>query len=403
MQDQSVTTLTARVFDSTRRSRWLVAAGASVFAGGLALFLAGAWGGLVAAALGLTTIFGWIARTRRRPRERRVVCKPGSIHAGNGLIRARDLEGATTARVNDRIARVLAPKRRRHQPIILELADESALAAVSKSLGIGHHGFGHIQFSTQPTQAETVMRVLSAIAAFAVVGLFFESALPFAILTLVFAACALGLTVLVAQTFPPPFASILSGGVYLPTGLFVPFDVIEDVRLTPYAIAFRVRADHGSHELALPVRFATHARHGPTIEELEHIVAQIRAAVDRAHGRFTLKSAPEALAAQLARGKGESDADWHARLDTLGVGAAGYRALSAEPAELWALLEDPEAPADVRSGAARVLRRIDKNALKVRVAAVLAAVRDDETRARIADSIDEGDESPADPQSAAHS
>jgi len=82
-----------------------------------------------------------------------------------------------------------------------------------------------------------------------------------------------------------------------------------------------------------------------------------------------------------------------------------YRALSAEPPELWALLEDPEAPADVRAAAARVLHRVDKDALRVRVVEVLATVRDEDTRTRIADSISsDDDEEPApDSQSAAHS
>jgi len=130
--------------------------------------------------------------------------------------------------------------------------------------------------------------------------------------------------------------------------------------------------------------------------------AQIRAASDRAHGKFRTKSAPEALANRLARKENESDADWYARLDTLTI-SAGYRALSADPAEIWTLFEDPEAPADVRAGAARVLRRIDKDTLRVRVKDVLATVRDKETRVRIADSIEEEEEAPPDSQSAAHS
>jgi len=156
--------------------------------------------------------------------------------------------------------------------------------------------------------------------------------------------------------------------------------------------------------MRLPIRAVKHARHGMTREELEHLTAQLRAASDRAHGRFRTKTAPEALASRLARNDGEKDADWHARLDTLAMGGGGYRALAVDPAELWALLEDPEAPADVRAGAARVLRRIDKDILRVRVKDVLATVREPETRARIADSIEEEDEEPApDSQSAAHS
>lgn len=405
MQDKSVTTIQARVFDPTRRARWLVAASATIFTAGVALSIAGWLGGFVFMLLGMTTFLGWDLRFRRGARERSISCKPGSIRAaGSGLIRAREIEGATTARVGDRVALVLAHRRRRRHPIILELPDEAALETICKSLGIGHHGFGHIDFATQPSREESYSRFFSAIAIGSVLSLFVESLIPIALSVLILSLIIIVCLAFVRLTMPARFARITSAGVFLPTGMFVPFNSIENVELLSNDIVFRVRTVRGAPELRFPIRSVKYARQGLTRDELEHMVAQIRAASDRAHGMFRTKAEPEALAARLARNEGENDADWHARLDTLAIGGAGYRALGADPADLWALLEDPEARPDVRAGAARVLRCIDKDALRVRVKDVLATERDEATRTRIADSIEEEeDEAPPDSQSAAHS
>ena len=404
MQDKSVTTIPARVFDPTRRALWLLAGGAMTFTVGVAMNATGVIGGSLLMLLGVATVLGWDLRFRRGARDRTIVCKPGSIRAGFGLIHARDLEGATTARVGDHVALVLAHRGRRRHPIILELPDETALETVCKSLGIGHHGFGHIDFATLPSREEGYSRVFNAITMAAVLSLFVEALIPLGMGVLVLSLVVLACLAFVRLTMPPPFARITSGGVFLPTGMFVPFPSIEDVQLLANEIVFKVRTDRGLPELRFPIGAVKYARQGMTRAELEHMVHQIRAASDRAHGKFRTKTEPEALAARLARKENENDADWHARLDTVAMAGAGYRALAADPAELWALLEDPEAPPDVRAGAARVLRRVDKETLRVRVKDVLATERDKATRARIADSIEEEEEeAPPDSQSAAHS
>jgi hypothetical protein len=410
MQDQSsksITTIPARVFDAARRMRWLAFVGATMLALGIALAFAVPWAGFGLSIGGVVTLLAWDLRLRRRPRDRVLVCKAGSIRApGTGLIRARDLEGATTARVGERVALVLAHRRRRRTPIILELADDAALDTICKSLGIGHHGFGHVDFITRSTSATRSQRIFAALGIVSVLAMLIPVTEVIALAAMMF---VVALTVIVSVAFarlasPPPFIRLTSGGLFLPNTMFVPFHVIEEVSLLADAISFSIRTDRGVVPLMVSVRDVTLEREGATREELEHMVAQIRAASDRAHGKVALKSQPETLAAQLAHGKDESAADWHARLDTLGLGGSGYRALSVEPAELWTLFEDPDATADVRAGAARVLRRLDKDALEIRVAGVLATVRDEQTRTRIAESIEEEEDAPVDSsQSAAHS
>jgi hypothetical protein len=407
MQDKSVTTIPARVFDPTRDTRWLLGVAALSFIGGVGMIAGGLLQGYALLLLGIVGGLAWDVRFRRRPRERTLVCKPGSIQTrGSGLIRARDIEGATTARVGDRVALVLAHRRRRRHPIILELANEDALQTVCKSLGIGHHGFGHIDFATQTSREEMGSRIFSVIGLLCILSFFtrVEPVIGLGVMGLLLSLVVVVSLAFIRRAMPQAFVRITSAGVFLPTGMFVPFHAIEDVQLLANDIVFRIKTERNEPELRLPIRCVKRSRHGLTREELEHMTTQIRAASERAHGMFRTKTAPEALAARLARNEGENDADWYARLDMLAIGGAGYRALSAEPAELWALLEDPEALADVRAGAARVLRRIDKDVLHVRVADVLATVRDERTRTRIADSIEEeDDERSPDSQSAAHS
>jgi hypothetical protein len=402
MQDKSVTTIPARVFDPSHRAWWILGLGAALMTAGLVVaFETGSRVGGALMLFGIATSFAWDMRLRHSARDRKLLCKPGFVDTGGGLIRARDIEGATTARVGDKVALVLSHRRRRREPVIFELEDETALHTVCKSLGIGHHGFGFIDFVTEGSRLELASRLLCALSVVATLSMFFEPLLPFGITTLFVTFTSIFTIACVRFGTRPPFARITASGVFLPSGMFVAFRSIEEVQVLAGALVFRIKTDRGTPELRVPIRTVVRARQGMTRDELEHIALQIRAASERAHGKFATKDEKETLAARLDRNKDETDADWRARLDTIGGG--GYRALSAEPAELWALLEDPEAPIDVRAGAARVLRRIDKTALRVRIADVLATVRDEQTRTRIADSIEEDDEAPPDSQSAAHS
>jgi hypothetical protein len=218
MQDKSVTTIPARVFDPTRRARWLVAGGATLVAAGIGLLAASPIAGGYIVLLGIATALAWNLRFRHPVQDRLLVCKPGSIQVGSfGLIRARDLEGATTARVGDCVALVLAHRRRRRHPIILELADDDALATVCKSLGIGHHGFGQIDFLTQPSPLETASRVLSAIGIVASIAMLIEPLIPFAVVALFFVLAGVATLAMIHSALLQSFARITSAGVFLPS------------------------------------------------------------------------------------------------------------------------------------------------------------------------------------------
>jgi hypothetical protein len=393
MQHQSSTKIEATVFDPAPPAPFFTAMGVMLVATALLSLLVA--GPTPLLAICLAPIFAYDLRPRRGAKKTRLKCNAGSVRVpSRGLIRTRDLEGATTARVGGRVALVLAHRRRRRTPIVLDLPDEAALAAVCKSLGIGHNGFGQIDFIAEPSFAERARYVTAAIAA-STLALSVVPGLAFGSVALL-AVVAAAILALVRFTSTPPLVKLTSAGVFVPRSgsTFLPFHLIEDIVLRPNALELQVASAAGVAPHTISVRTARWSRQACSRVELEHLVAQIRAAVDRAHGKFVFKPEPT-LASQLARSARESIAEWRARIDTMGVGAAGYRATAIDAAELWSILEDPEAGGDARAGAARILARLDRKALKVRVADVLATVRDDAVKTRIADSIDDADEEAA--------
>jgi hypothetical protein len=342
---------------------------------------------------GLSLIFAYDMRPRRRPKKTRITCKAGAIRVpGRRLIRARDLEGATTTRIGDRVSIVLAHRRRRGTPIVIDVADEAALATLCKSLGIGHNGFGHVDFVVRPTGVERARYAIDALTLAPLVAILASPGpgllggmLPLLLLVAAIAA-------LVRWSTPAALVRITSGGIFVPRHgkTFIPFHMIEEVMQRPGELVFRVRATDETVVTTVPMSTSAWARNACSPAELEHLVEQIRAAVERAHGKFVFKPEPT-LAKLLERGENEPLGDWLARIDTFGAGA-GYRGTVFDAAELWTLLEDPEAKPDVRSAAARILARLDRKTLRVRVGDILATVRDDEIRARIAESLEEEEE-----------
>ena len=125
----------ATVFDSARPHPLVVAVllggcGASAVLG----LLAGSSFALMLFLGLLAALFVWDLRPRRGPRETLIECRAGSVRArGLGTIRARDLIGATTAKHGGRVSLMLAHRRRKQTPIILDLPDEAALARVTSS------------------------------------------------------------------------------------------------------------------------------------------------------------------------------------------------------------------------------------------------------------------------------
>jgi hypothetical protein len=124
---------------------------------------------------------------------------------------------------------------------------------------------------------------------------------------------------------------------------------------------------------------------GPSERDVTMLVSQITAASQRARGMGPHKDDVTGRIDVLRR-SGESARDWLVRLDMAGQmlsSGPGYRGNTLDVDDLWAILEDPEAEADLRAAAARVLRHLREPTARVRIDAAVAAVRDEATNKRL--------------------
>ncbi|HEY1959705.1 MAG TPA: hypothetical protein VGH28_29045 [Polyangiaceae bacterium] len=398
MQHQSSssrTSVEAEVFDLGPRAGPLAMVAPALLLAAVLL------GGTVGAVLGLTAWFALLAydaRPQRKPRKMRVFYKLGQlVIPGRGKLRAHDIIGATTARHDGRVSLMLAHKKRRNRPVILDFDDEAALIAFCRALGIGHHGFGWVDMAVA-APPNTALRIGLA-ALLAPVGLI-AFALPRDLTPLLGMLGSVGVFVWLAfllstWKYPAQVLRLTNGGAFLPNGKwssgFVGFDRIDDVKRNREGLLVMSRAPDGS-TATVPVTFRTSSwnRFAPTPEEVAHVESQLRAAIDRAHGNAAPERGREAFATVIDRAPGESLREWLARVDTIAIGGSGYRSsATASRDELWSLLEDADASPNARAAAARLLSRVAPDELRVRVADVLLTVRDERARVRIASTFDE--------------
>ena len=401
MQDQpnKKTTFSATVFDPAPPPSLVWLLPFALLWTLAAVFVAPVWPAALLAALGTALALG--ARPRRRPREVILSCQPGSVRLGarGSLLRAREIVGATTARHDGRVSLLLEHSRRRRKPIVLSLPDDAALHAVCDSLGIGHHGFGVVDAVATAPSFMPLRQGLSGMTLALLLGTLLSTRWVasdvLALLTMVTLLASFATLMMFLQELGAarPILRLTSQGVYVPSlmggSTFVPFLGIERVDVLRNGLSLTLTQAGGRPMITLvPAQPSRWAREGLSAAELEHLAAQIRAASERAHGRFALKDEPSSAIEMLRRQQGETLRAWFSRLDTLGTGTAGYRTTTVESADLWKVLEDPEAEADLRSAAARLLARRAPE-VRTRVGDVLAAVRDERVRTRIAASVDD--------------
>lgn len=351
---------------------------------------------LALAAFGIFNVLGLLDLRQHRPRVVELECGPGYIDvtkAGSRTqrIHARDITGATTARTATGLLLTLQ-HRKREDPITLELADDAEAEKVRHALGVGHGGFGMIAWQTQvkgTRRPAVVGRILAAAAAFltlgATLGVSAEAGLvaAFFLWFVGFIGTILGLAELFSSLTEPSVV-MSAGGLRLrtPHGWFaLPYDAIHRVENHTKRLLFVVPEPYRSVIVAQAHRWMG----GPSEDEQRMMVAQITAAAQRARGMGPQKNDVSGRIDVLRR-HGESPRDWLVRLDMAGQmlsAGPGYRGNSLDVEDLWAILEDPEAEADLRAAAARVLRHSPRPEARVRIGAALAAVRDESTSRRL--------------------
>jgi hypothetical protein len=376
------------------------------YAGPIALFLFACLGPLSTSdsvltatlAFGLFHLAGILPLRQARVRKAELVTGPGFVTIRNAGTRsqridARSIVGGTTARTRSGILFTLAHAKR-DQPISIEVESNSDAERVRHALGIGHGGFGTVGWRTSPSssvQSGFWGRLLTAAMALAIAGIgFFVSGAAAAIVAAMlgqfaFVSVALSIVGYFGRGGTP---SVVMG----PDGLHVqsrqgtyavPYDHVLGIEAIDGALRFRVPPPY--HSVDVPTGGARMGG-GLGPDERDALIKQIMSAAARARGLGASKEDVTGRIDSLRR-NGESPRDWLARLDMAGrmleTSTAGYRAHTLDAADLWAVLEDPEAEADLRAAAARILRHSQKPDTRLRIDAAVAAVRDDTTSRRL--------------------
>jgi hypothetical protein len=318
---------------------------------------------------------------------------PGFIRVRRGWrslrIRARDVTGASTARIGARISVALSLRSRSDVPVLLELDREQDAERVRESLGIGHHGFGALGFPLATSATSTFAMVARVGTVAALLAIAFTPSGPasgaldvlYGVIAIACAMVWLGCSTDARSSWlllKPDGAVPKTAAGYG----WLPYASIADVRDTGDAIEIVLAEPHPPLRLRAPTaRLSRRCLDG---DQRAHLVAQLLAASARARGAGPMKREVAQRLAHLRRGA-EGARAWLERLELaarLLRGESGYRAAPLDREDLWAALEDPEADADLRAAAARILVGVDPTS-RVRIDATLAAVRDDATARRI--------------------
>lgn len=354
---------------------------------------------------------------RLRARAGTLTLGAGRVRLRAGMasqtLRARDVLGASTAELDGgRVVLSLARADRSGVPIALELGSERDAGRVREALGVGGSGFGAVIWPLGP-RAERRLRIYALLTIAAtlasVLGLVLAALGdgPSGVGNLLFlfgtlAACGLSLfSVLHRATergVPEPYLALRSDGLHVCTRdgwRCIPF---ADVESAHEAGDLLVVTETSGRATVLQVPPSSFSR-GLSLEDRRAILAQIRSAAGRARGLGELPSEISAHVAELAHRPGESLAAWRARVEQAArLFSHGYRGAAFGLEDLWRVAEDPDAAADLRGAAGRILVRVDV-ASRARVAALTDATRDPRDRALMRAAVD--DEPPADEAEAA--
>ena len=323
--------------------------------------------------LAVPRVFEWAHRGRTR-----IHIEPGRVRIGAMTILARKVLGASTARVSDGILVTIKSKQR--EPLSFVVKDDRAADEILAALGIGHTGAGRLEwivlkrsFTMFLGVFEWLLGILMALA-FAYALQQSENAIVYAM----FSFMIMGVAAILRTQWTANAQSVAFDpwGVWV-SGHQIPWSSLERADEHPEGIALTY--DGGYVIAKIPTDGLRQA-------EKDAVLEQIRAGIGRAHGLGIPKPEPHTRIDVLAR-SGHAVRHWLARIDTLasGIGKPGYRETSLEIEDLWLTLDDPEAPADLRAAASRLLYRLEPRA-RVRIDAAIAAVREpaDGERMRIA-------------------
>jgi hypothetical protein len=331
---------------------------------------------------------------RHRPRNCEVVLEPGKMtitRAGllDQTLHTEDVTGASTSQSPDSGTSV-AIARGNGRPLHVEVEDGAHANKIREALGIGFGGYGALRWRVRPAFHDFLFMLVrfvgSILCASAAVSAIHDVAPSFGMWVAIFACTAM--------TWAPFFV----GARRQEDGLlwFNDFGVFYGDSDKTHHLAYsdiaqvermkrgiRVTKTDGGTEV-IPLRRVRHSMLGASKLEIDHIMSQLEDAARRTRGDVQQNETPAMGVEMLARSSADAPRAWLDRLDaTASNMGGGYRSVNLTKEALEATLADPDAPGDVRVGAARVLYRIAKDETKTRVAEVVETVRDQGLRQRM--------------------
>jgi hypothetical protein len=330
---------------------------------------------------------------RHRPRNCSLTLEPGKMTISNaGLLdqtlHTDDVTGASTSSSSEGTSVALA--RNNGRPLHVEVEDSAQANKIRESLGIGFGGYGALRWRVRPAFHDfvfTLVRLLGTIlAASAAVGALHESSPSFGMWVALFACTVLSMSrfFLTARREEDGLLWFNDFGVFYGDSErthHLAYSEIAQVERLKRGI--RVTKTDGGTEV-IPLRRVRHSMLGASKLEIDHIMSQLEDAARRTRGDVQQNESPPIGVEMLARSSADEPRAWLDRLDaTASNMGGGYRSVNLTKEALETALSDPDAPPDVRVGAARVLYRISKDDAKTRVAEVVETVRDQGLRQRM--------------------
>lgn len=392
-------TLSARVIDPAGPRWWRVAAAVGLVPLAL-LGLALPLSALARVELMLAGV-AWLALGRLVvPRLRGAPCvvetEPGAVSirragARTQRIRASDLRAASTAAAAEGDGRhSLALVRYGHGdwPMWLAMQDAADVDRVRRALGVGHAGFGALEWPPRGGSFHVWPSVLDVVAAAAWLVVAVAALLHAEVVAFTGALGAFAATVaaLAAAASTRAHADAIQLSPYGLTVVAPPSKrewLWREVRRA-HATAGGVMVETAGGDQFVPLRRAG-------AEERALFAAQIDSAAARARGEGPPPPAVPASLAVLAP-RDESARTWLERVDTAAatcLDPAGYRQTGVEEDDLWTALERPDVPGPIRAAAARILARVRPYRAGPRIAQVLAQEHSESVRTRIRAALEE--------------
>jgi hypothetical protein len=331
---------------------------------------------------------------RHRPRNCTVVLEPGKMtfsEAGllDQTIQTDDVTGASTSSSEEGTSVALACNNGR--PLHVEVADSTQANKIRESLGIGFGGYGALRWRVRSAVHDLffdLARIIGTVLCVKTGMSALDGASPsfgmwFAIFGFAFIS-VVGPHLIGQRRQEDGLVWFNDLGFFWGDSErtnHIAYEEITNVERMKRGV--RITKRDGNTEV-IPIRRKMHSMLGASKLEIDHIMSQLEDAARRTRGDVQQNESPPMGVEMLARSSADAPRAWLDRLDaTASNMGGGYRSVNLTKEALETALSDPDAPPDVRVGAARVLYRISKDDAKARVAEVVETVRDHGLRQRM--------------------